>query len=148
MLFSLVQPEGMAYKMSAQEEVMGKMKTVLAIDDDPDVLEFVKSVLSKHYHVVTGFSGKECLDLVGSTSPDVIILDVIMTHLGDGLDCLRALKENPAIKGIPVIMMTSVGEVYDYRTQVEPSFFAHDRWLDKPVKADVLLKTVMELAGD
>jgi putative two-component system response regulator len=132
----------------AQEDIMAGMKTVLAVDDDPDIIEFVKSVLSKHYRVVTGFSGKECLDLVGTTQPDVILLDVIMMHLGDGLDCLRTLKQNPATKDIPVIMMTSVSEVYDYRSQIEESFFPHDRWLDKPVKADVLLKNVREVLGE
>jgi CheY-like chemotaxis protein len=123
------------------------MKTVLAIDDDPDVLAFVRSVLSPHYRVITGFSGKECLDLVGSSNPEVIILEVIMSHLGDGLDCLRALKESAEAKRIPVIMMTSVSEVYDYRTQIEASFYPHDRWLDKPVKADVLLKTIREVTS-
>ncbi len=126
---------------------MADRKTVLAIDDDPDVLEYVKSVLSPHYNIETGFSGGECLRLAGSVHPDVILLDVIMTHLGDGLDCLRKLKEEPATKGIPVIMMTSVHEVYDYRSQIEASFYNHDRWLDKPVKAEVLLKTVSEIIG-
>ena len=124
---------------------MAERKTVLAIDDDPDVLEFIKSVLSPHYNVETGCSGAECLDRVGSIFPDVILLDVIMTHLGDGLDCLRKLKELPNTKKIPVVMMTSVNDVYDYRSQIEASFYEHDRWLDKPVKPDILLKTVREI---
>jgi hypothetical protein len=52
------------------------------------------------------------------------------------------------VKEIPVIMMTSVSEVYDYRTQIEASFFPHDRWPEKPVKAEVLLKTVREVLGE
>ena len=127
---------------------MVEKKTVLAVDDDPDVIEFVKSALSKTYCVVAGFSVEECLGLVERTKPDVILLDVIMAHLGDGLDCLRSLKQNPATRGIPVIMMTSVSEVYDYRTQIEASFFPHDRWLDKPVRADVLLDTIREVLGN
>ena len=127
---------------------MAEKKTILAIDDDPDIIQFVKSVLSQHYQVVTGYSGKECLDLVGSLQPDVILLDVIMTHLGDGLDCLRILKQNAATSHIPVIMMTSVSDVYDYRSQIEDSFYPHDRWLEKPVKADILLQTVREVVGD
>ena len=79
--------------------------------------------------------------------PNVIILDVIMAHLGNGLYCLRKLKELPKTKRIPVIMMTSVNDVYDYRSQIEASFYDHDRWLDKPVKADVLLRTVQEIVG-
>jgi putative two-component system response regulator len=124
---------------------MADRKTVLAIDDDPDVLEFIQSVLSPYYSVKTGCSGRECLDLVESVFPDVILLDVIMTHLGDGLDCLRKLKELPASQQIPVIMMTSVNDVYDYRSQVEASFYKHDRWIDKPVKPEILLKTVREI---
>jgi CheY-like chemotaxis protein len=127
---------------------MVERKTVLAIDDDPDILEFVKSILSPHYDVKTGCSGAECIELAQSIIPDVILLDVIMAHLGDGLDCLKKLKELQTTKNIPVIMMTSVNDVYDYRSQIEASFYAHDRWLDKPVKKDVLLKTVREVLGN
>ncbi len=126
---------------------MAERKTVLAVDDDADALEFIKSVLSPHYEVKTGSSGAECLELAGSLLPDVIILDVIMAHLGDGLDCLRKLKELPSTRSIPVIMVTSVNDVYDYRSQIQGSFYDHDRWLDKPVKSDVLLRTVQEIIG-
>lgn len=123
------------------------MKTVLVVDDDEDVLAFVNSVLSNHYRVMTALSGHECIEALGRERPDVILLDVIMTHLSDGLDCLRSIKQNPATKRIPVIMMTSVNDVYDYRSQIEESFFPHDRWLDKPVKPEVLLTTVREVLG-
>jgi CheY-like chemotaxis protein len=123
-------------------------KTVLVVDDDDDVLAFVNSVASKHYRVVTAVSGPECIETLGRERPDVILLDVIMTHLSDGFDCLRSIKQNPATKGIPVVMMTSVNEVYDYRSQIEESFFPHDRWLDKPVKPEVLLKTLRQVLGE
>jgi putative two-component system response regulator len=126
---------------------MSERKTVLAIDDDPDILLFVESVLSPHYNVKTGFCGSDCLKAAESVLPDLILLDVIMTHLGDGLDCLHKLKESQTTRKIPVIMMTSVNEVYDYRSQIEASFYDHDRWLDKPVAPDVLLKTVREIIG-
>ena len=126
---------------------MADRKKVLAIDDDPDILDFVKTILSPHYDVKTGVSGDECLQLAGSVLPDIILLDVIMAHLGDGFDCLQKLKQQPATKHIPVMMMTSVNDVYDYRTQIEASFYGHDRWLDKPVKPDVLLKTVRQIIG-
>lgn len=68
---------------------MAERKTVLAVDDDPDFLDVVTSVLYPYYDVKTGASGKECLELIGSTTPDLILLDVMMTHLGDGFDCVR-----------------------------------------------------------
>ncbi len=61
---------------------------------------------------------------------------------------LNRIKQNPATQGIPVVMMTSVNDVYDYRSQIEESFFPHDRWLNKPVKAEVLLKTLREVLGE
>jgi putative two-component system response regulator len=132
----------------AWEAQMDDRKNVLVIDDDPDILEQVNSILSPYYNVKTGCSGTECLDLAQASIPDAILLDVIMSHLGDGLDCLQKLKEEQATKHIPIIIMTSVNDVYDYRTQVEASFYAHDRWLDKPVKAEVLLQTVHDVLAD
>ena len=126
---------------------MSERKTVMVIDDDPDIVEYVSSILAPYYDIRTGCSGCECLQLVESSRPDIILLDVIMSHLSDGLDCLRKLKDSPQTRQIPVVMMTSVNEVYDYRSQVEASFFDHDRWLEKPVKPDMLLKTVREIAG-
>jgi CheY-like chemotaxis protein len=126
---------------------MAERKMILAIDDDPDIQEFIKTILSPHYDVRTGCSGAECIKLVQSIHPDVILLDVMMAHLGDGLDCLKKLKEMQSTKDVPVIMMTSVNETYDYRSQIEESFYAHDRWLDKPVTPAVLLKTVREVLG-
>jgi CheY-like chemotaxis protein len=127
---------------------MAERKFILVIDDDPDILEFVISILSPHYDIKTGCSGAECAKFAQSLLPDAILLDVIMEHLGDGLDCLRKLKELESTKHIPVIMMTSVNESYDYRSQIEESFYSHDRWLNKPVKPDILLKTVREVVGD
>jgi CheY-like chemotaxis protein len=126
---------------------MREKKTVLAVDDDPDILEVVKSVLSPYYYVETGSTGKECIHMIGSNAPDLVLLDVMMTHLGDGFDCVREIKQNPVTKHIPVVMMTSVDSVYDYRSQIDESYFPYDRWLNKPVKADLLLKTVREIIG-
>jgi len=44
-------------------------------------------------------------------------------------------------------MLTSVNEYYDYRTQVDASYFPHNTWLDKPVKPDLVLKEVAALLG-
>jgi CheY-like chemotaxis protein len=126
---------------------MAELKKVLAIDDDADVLEFVKTVLSPYYQVKTGGSGEECLDSLAEDKPDLILLDVMMSYMSEGLDCVRAIKQNPAMQTIPVVMMTSVNDVYDYRTQIEESFFTYDRWLEKPVVADALLKTIREILG-
>lgn len=126
------------------------MKTnpnLLVVDDDPDCLEFARLVLSPRYEVRTAASVDQCRAAVKARKPDLILLDVMMSHLSDGLDLAKEMKEDPATRAIPVIMLTNVNEVYDYRSQIDASYFPHDRWLDKPVKADDLLKAVGDLLG-
>ncbi len=127
---------------------MKNKRMILVVDDDKECLEFASVVLSPRYEVRTVMSAVGCRAELQVCKPDLILLDVMMTHLCDGLDLTRELKENAATRDIPVIMLTNVTEVYDYRTQIETTFFPHDRWLDKPVKPEVLLKTVGDLLGD
>lgn len=118
------------------------MKNILIVDDDADCRELAKLILEPHYEVRQAGSPPECFEAVKARKPDLILLDVMMNHLSDGLDMTRELKSNPEFKDIPVIMVTSVNEVYDYRAQIETSFFPHEGWIDKPVKKQVLLDMV------
>lgn len=118
------------------------MKNILIVDDDADYRELEKLILEPHYEVRQAGSPPECFEALKARKPDLILLDVMMNHLSDGLDMTRELKSNPDFKDIPVIMVTSVNEVYDYRQQVEFSYYPHAGWIDKPVKKQVLLDMV------
>ena len=79
---------------------------VLVIDDDPNVQELMRRLLSKDgFRVVTASAGEEGLKLAGELRPDVITLDVIMPSM-DGWAILSALKADPELADIPVIMLT------------------------------------------
>ncbi len=119
--------------------------SVLVVDDDPECLEFARGVLAPYFRVRTAVSIDQCRAEIKVKKPDVLILDVMLSHLCDGLDFTRELKETANTRGIPVIMLTCVNMTYDYRDQVRADYFPHDRWLDKPVKPEVLLKTVKKL---
>ncbi len=90
-------------------------------------------------------SADQCRAELKARKPDLILLDVMMSQLSDGLELAKELKEAQATSAIPVIMLTNVTEVYDYRSQVDAAYFPHDRWLDKPVKAADLLKAVADV---
>jgi signal transduction histidine kinase/CheY-like chemotaxis protein len=80
--------------------------TVLVIDDDPDACELMSRSLSKEgFHVLTATEGVEGLRLAREASPHVITLDVLMPGM-DGWSVLRALKADPRLSTIPVIMIT------------------------------------------
>lgn len=58
---------------------MGKMKTILIVDDDPDVVESVRMILKVNdYKVITAIDGDECLRKVREAKPDLVLLDIMM----------------------------------------------------------------------
>src|SRR5262249_8173549 len=80
--------------------------TVLAVDDDPIVLELMDAVLGpEDFTVVKAGSGQEGLELARTRHPDVIVLDLLMPDL-DGFQVLGELKGNPATAHIPIIILT------------------------------------------
>ena len=122
-------------------------KMVLVVDDDADMRKLMEVALQGTYRVVSATSGKECLLAVAKERPACIVMDVMMDDLTDGLETAKKLKEEKNTKDIPIIMLTGVNESYDYRSQIDANFFPHDTWLDKPVKADKLLKEVKARIG-
>jgi CheY-like chemotaxis protein len=83
------------------------MKRVLIVDDSPSVLQVLQFVLeSEQYDVVTASDAAEGLKKIDERLPDLVITDSIMPGM-DGFAFLRQLKEQPATREIPVIMLTS-----------------------------------------
>jgi len=126
---------------------MASEKRVLLVDDDDDILSQLEMVIGREYRVSTAMSGSECLAAVKAQKPDIIVLDVIMDNIGDGLETAKTLKESPDTADIPVIMLTSVNESYDFRAQVGDDYYPKNKWLDKPVKPEAVLKEIKALIG-
>src|SRR5690606_34432937 len=81
---------------------------LLAIDDDPDILELMVNRLSRtEFSVVTAQGGEMGLKLAHQLKPDVITLDILMPVI-DGWEVLRRLKASPELRHIPVIMMSII----------------------------------------
>ena len=82
-------------------------KTILVVDDNPDIVTIAKTILeSKGFEVQTAFSGPEAFSQLEEIKPDLIILDVMMPQM-DGLEVLRKLREIPDYSSIPVILLTA-----------------------------------------
>lgn len=117
------------------------MATVLIVDDEPDIVLFVRIVLEQAGHAVrTAADGAEALDAVRAERPDVIVLDVMMPNV-DGWSVLTQLKADPdeATRTIPVVMLTAlVGDEEQVRGGIEGAV----RYLAKPVSSDALVEAV------
>ncbi|KTD70785.1 response regulator [Legionella tucsonensis] len=93
-----------------QEKVGVKTKTVLVVDDDPKIHEIMQKTLDKAgIHVLHAFHGEEGLSLAKKYQPDLITLDVIMPMM-DGWATLSALKSDPNLVNIPVILVSMLLE--------------------------------------
>ncbi|MDH3900495.1 MAG: response regulator, partial [Gammaproteobacteria bacterium] len=114
----------------------GPGSMILVIDDDPEACEIIERYLKKDgYAVVTAASGEQGLRLAHELQPAAITLDVMMPDM-DGWSVLRALKADPDLRKIPVIMLTMI----DDRTRGY-SLGAVD-YLTKPVDRDLLHKAL------
>jgi CheY-like chemotaxis protein len=122
-------------------------KTVLIVDDDADLRLQTSAALQDRYNVLTAASGRECLERLATTRPDCIVMDVMMDDLSDGLTTARQIRTAPDTRAIPILMLTSANESYDYRSQVEADYFPHECWLDKPVSPERLRQEIAALLG-
>lgn len=120
------------------------MTKILLVDDDPDFVEATKIVLeSAPYQVEVAYDGTEALAKVHEEKPDLIILDIIMPEQ-DGFKVCKALKEDPELSKIPIIMLTSLSErmgetVYSVSDGL---MLEAEDYVDKPVTPDELLARV------
>jgi len=121
-----------------------RREKILLIDDDPDFVEATRVVLeSGGYQVVTAYDGKEGLERVRKDNPDLVILDIIMPE-EDGFKVCEALKADPKLSEIPVIILTSLSERWSEVTLsvTEGLKLEAEDYIDKPVEPEELLRRV------
>ncbi|MBN1591449.1 MAG: response regulator [Pirellulales bacterium] len=111
-------------------------QSVLVVEDEEDIRELVSYNLQKEgYRVVGVASGEDALKALESNTPDLILLDIMLPGL-DGLKICRKLKENPAFKAVPIIMLTAKGEEPDIVAGLN---MGADDYVTKPFSPKVLL---------
>jgi two-component system alkaline phosphatase synthesis response regulator PhoP len=117
-------------------------ETILAVDDEEDVLELVRYNLDKNgYKVLTATSGEEALLKTHTKLPDLIILDIMLPGI-DGLEVCKKLKHEPKTGKIPIIMLTAKGEESDIITGLE---IGADDYITKPFSPKVLIARVRRI---
>lgn len=119
------------------------MAKVLVVDDDPDFVKVTSKVLETAGHeVLAAANGAKALQVMRQETPDVVLLDIMMSYILDGLDVSREMAEDPELKQIPVIMVTSLTGVKGSGVFPTDEYVPVDEWLSKPVEPDTLLRRV------
>lgn len=122
-------------------------KTVLLVDDDPVFVDAISAVLETRYRIRTASNGPDALRSVAEVLPDLIVLDVMMDYPSEGFDVARSLHGDPKTKAIPVVMLTGVDQMYNYRMETDETWVPCARYLEKPITPDQLLANIAELIG-
>ena len=87
--------------------------TILIVDDTPDNLKLLSSLLKDSYKVKVANNGRKALEIAAALPPpDLILLDVVMPEM-DGYEVCAALKEAPGTRNIPVIFLTGRADAVD-----------------------------------
>ena len=116
--------------------------TILVVDDEEDIQELVRLNLAREgYTVVTAGTGEQALELAKTTTPALVILDLMLPGI-DGSDVCRILKADPMTKAIPIIMLTAKSEESDVVAGLELG--AHD-YITKPFSSKVLVARVRRI---
>ncbi|MEL7147098.1 MAG: response regulator, partial [Bacteroidota bacterium] len=85
---------------------------MLLVDDNSDMRSFIKSFLKNDYQITEAIDGKDALDKLTSCQPDIILTDIMMPRM-DGIDFIKAVKENEDWRKVPLIALTALARESD-----------------------------------
>jgi len=122
------------------------MAKILLVDDEAEIVFLTKKVLTEDGHDVSvAVSGAQCLEILETELPDLILLDIMMSGI-NGWEIGKSIKNNPRTKDIPVVTFT----VRSSKDSVEKSlnYSKATAQINKPFKIDELLTIVNTVLKD
>ena len=119
---------------------------ILVVDDDPDFVEYTRTVLENaEYQVVSAGNSDQGMRALAREKPDLVVLDVIMTSVLDGLSMSQRMADDPELKHVPIVMVTSIANT-DYLALFPTDESIHiDAFLTKPIAPSELLRQINRL---
>jgi two-component system alkaline phosphatase synthesis response regulator PhoP len=115
---------------------------ILLIDDEDDILEFVKyNLVRDGYEVFTASNGAEGLQTALKVKPHLILLDMMMPVL-DGIETCKALRSSTVLKNVMIVFLSAVGSE---ETQLQGYDVGADDYITKPIKMNILRSRVQAI---
>jgi len=128
-------------------------KRILIVDDDPDLVDTMKIVLEANGYVTSAAADTtQAMARLREKKPDLIVLDIMMRTKSEGIWFAQHLREDPARRDIPILVLTGVNRDPEMSgmpldPELDAQFLPSDGFLEKPVDTDVLLREVARLTG-
>ena len=115
---------------------------ILVVDDEKDILEFLKYNLEKEgYNVLTADNGKKALEIAKRILPDLIVLDVMMPEM-DGISTAIEIKKYPKLNEALILFLTARSEEYSELAGFDAGA---DDYVTKPIKPKLLIRRIKAL---
>ncbi len=120
-------------------------KTVVCIEDEPEMIDLVKLILGrKGFELVGAVGGREGLEIVRKLKPDLVLLDLMMPDM-DGWEVYQQMKADEELKKIPVIVVTAKAQSIDKVLGLHIAKV--DDYVTKPFGPQELLQSVNKVLG-
>jgi CheY-like chemotaxis protein len=117
------------------------VKTILVADDEFDMTSTLQAILEDEgYHVLICADGREALERICATRPDLVLMDVMMPLLS-GFEVLGAMRASPGLESVPVVLMSVIAP------GVRREDYPWHAFLRKPFGVDLLTRTIEKLIG-
>jgi DNA-binding response OmpR family regulator len=117
-------------------------KTILICEDDRNLRKLIKLVLGDRYAFTEATDGHEAVELARKIRPDLVVLDLMLPGRS-GFDVLAMLREEAAVDGVPVLVISAWSHADSAALEA-----GADRFLPKPFEADDLETAVTDLLGE
>jgi CheY-like chemotaxis protein len=131
-----------------------KKKLILVVDDETDMLTFVGTVLeTSGFRVLTAGDGETALGLAQVDPPDMVILDIMMPRVEDGLETYVKLRTRPGLSGISIVMLSAIAKttffhmIKNLAASPEINVKEPDAYLEKPPEASDIMDVVHKIIG-
>lgn len=120
-------------------------KRILIVDDEPDVLKLAAFRLKRWgYEILTASDGQIGLEVIQNEKPDLVLLDLRLPNM-DGVDVCKKVKNDEALKHIPIILFTATADIAVAETAKE---VGADGYIVKPFEPEQLLEKIKSIAGE
>jgi len=130
-------------EIQMEESEENSKNVILVVDDDAEIIEYIKDSLSDTYTILSAENGKVGFDKACEEIPDIIISDIMMPIM-DGIEMCKQMKNDVRTSHIPVVLLTAKGSLHDQKLGYDAGA---DSYLTKPFSSNLLksrLKNIIE----
>ena len=128
---------------------MTDKRRLLMIDDDPDFVGAIRSILeASDYEVDVAYNPQDGWDALTAGAYDLLLLDIMMGRGAEGVMLARKIRKDPVMREMPVLIITGIREQIAFLfpgQAVHPGFVPVDELVENPVDPDLLLSRVEAL---